>query len=264
MTRPRKNPGASGIRTRDLPLSLGGRLTTRPTRRSCVGYNVLWCPHTTPVHISFKPCVRYNGVLTHLLSTLSLCSVSGTTVSSHNSCPHYLYAVCQVQRCPHTTPVHISFKQCVRYNGDLTQLLSTLALSSVSGTTVSSHNSCPLCISPRKRRLGRFCVRQTNFFAHISRNTGFLFPLKLPSPKGLFVLCPHCKRPQPPPPLPSIPNSTSVGLVGHRSFQILEGGSWIIRPSYLHRCTDHHGPVWMAADSGVTSHQSPVTSVDGG
>ena len=34
MTRPRKNPGASGIRTRGL-CSRGGRLTTRLTRRSC-------------------------------------------------------------------------------------------------------------------------------------------------------------------------------------------------------------------------------------
>ena len=34
MTRPRKNPGASGIRTRDLPLSRRDALTTRPTRRS--------------------------------------------------------------------------------------------------------------------------------------------------------------------------------------------------------------------------------------
>ena len=33
MTRPRKNPVASGTRTRDLR-SRGGRLTTRPTRRS--------------------------------------------------------------------------------------------------------------------------------------------------------------------------------------------------------------------------------------
>ena len=33
MTRPRKNSGASGIRTQDLR-SRGGRLTTRPTRRS--------------------------------------------------------------------------------------------------------------------------------------------------------------------------------------------------------------------------------------
>ena len=32
MTRPGKNPAASGIRTRDLPLS-SGHLTTRPTRR---------------------------------------------------------------------------------------------------------------------------------------------------------------------------------------------------------------------------------------
>ena len=37
MTRPRKNPVASRIRTRDLPLSRGGRLTTRPTRRSAEG-----------------------------------------------------------------------------------------------------------------------------------------------------------------------------------------------------------------------------------
>ena len=35
MTRPRKNPGANGIRTRDLIFrSRGGHLTTRPTRRS--------------------------------------------------------------------------------------------------------------------------------------------------------------------------------------------------------------------------------------
>ena len=34
VTRPRKNPVASGIRTRDLPLSRRDALTTRPTRRS--------------------------------------------------------------------------------------------------------------------------------------------------------------------------------------------------------------------------------------
>ena len=33
MTRPRKNPGASGIGTRDLPLFEADALTTRPTRR---------------------------------------------------------------------------------------------------------------------------------------------------------------------------------------------------------------------------------------
>ena len=32
MTRPRKNPGASGIRTRDLPLSRRDALTTRPSQ----------------------------------------------------------------------------------------------------------------------------------------------------------------------------------------------------------------------------------------
>ena len=36
MTRPRKNPAASGIRTRDLPPLEEDALTTRPTRRSAM------------------------------------------------------------------------------------------------------------------------------------------------------------------------------------------------------------------------------------